>query len=113
MAAAPPKSAAGPVKLCVGECRPELRAQSSQLYSFAPSMLALTPGRGPESGGTKVTIVGENLGAGSAAIVLFGNQTCELYSLSVDRAAAPGSLAFEYIEDPTVQRVEPLWSIAR
>ncbi|KAG7246383.1 hypothetical protein CRUP_030650, partial [Coryphaenoides rupestris] len=42
-------------------------------------MLALTPARGPESGGTKVTIVGENLGAGSSVIVLFGNQTCELY----------------------------------
>lgn len=34
MAAAPKASAPGPVKLCVGECRPELRAQSSQLYSF-------------------------------------------------------------------------------
>lgn len=34
MAAAPQGSAPGPVKLCVGECRPELRAQSSQLYSF-------------------------------------------------------------------------------
>uniref|UniRef100_A0A8C4F7X1 Plexin-A2 n=1 Tax=Dicentrarchus labrax TaxID=13489 RepID=A0A8C4F7X1_DICLA len=135
MAAAPKGSAAGPVKLCVGECRPELRAQSSQLYSFVtPSMLALTPGRGPESGGTKVTIVGENLGAGSTVNVYFGNQTCELYrrtmseivcfsapsvtragpvqvSLSVDRAKVPGSLAFEYIEDPTVQRIEPLWSI--
>uniref|UniRef100_A0A8C2WGD2 Plexin A2 n=1 Tax=Cyclopterus lumpus TaxID=8103 RepID=A0A8C2WGD2_CYCLU len=135
MAAAPKRSAPGPVKLCVGECRPELRAQSSQLYSFVtPSMLALTPGRGPESGGTKVTIVGENLGAGSTANVHFGNQTCELYrrtaseivcfsapsvtragpvqvSLSVDRAEVHGSLAFEYIEDPTVQRIEPLWSI--
>lgn len=34
-------------------------------------------------------------------------------SLSVDRTKAPGSLTFEYIEDPTVQRIEPLWSIAR
>lgn len=34
MAEAPKGSAPGPVKLCVGECRPELRAQSSQLYSF-------------------------------------------------------------------------------
>ena len=34
MAAAPQGSAPGPVKLCVGECRPELRAQSSHLYSF-------------------------------------------------------------------------------
>ncbi|MEQ2271614.1 Plexin-A2, partial [Xenotaenia resolanae] len=100
-----------------------------------PTILALTPGRGPESGGTKVTIVGENLSAGSIVSVYFGNQTCELYrrsmseivcfaapslmgagpvqvSLSVDRAKAPGSLAFEYIEDPTVQSIEPLWSIA-
>uniref|UniRef100_A0A7N6BDZ6 Plexin-A2 n=1 Tax=Anabas testudineus TaxID=64144 RepID=A0A7N6BDZ6_ANATE len=130
MAAAPKASAPGPVKLCVGECRPELRAQSSQLYSF----VALTPGRGPESGGTKVTIAGENLGAGSTVNVYFGNQTCELYrrtmseivcfsapsvtgagtvqvSLTVDRAKVPGSLAFEYIEDPTIQGIEPLWSI--
>lgn len=34
-------------------------------------------------------------------------------SLRVDRANVPGSLAFEYIEDPTVQRIEPLWSITR
>lgn len=34
-------------------------------------------------------------------------------SLSVDRAKVPGSLAFEYIDDPTVQRIEPLWSITR
>lgn len=34
MAAAPKGSAPGPVKLCIGECRPELRTQSSQLYSF-------------------------------------------------------------------------------
>uniref|UniRef100_A0A8C2WBL6 Plexin A2 n=1 Tax=Cyclopterus lumpus TaxID=8103 RepID=A0A8C2WBL6_CYCLU len=96
--------------------------------------LPITVSRGPESGGTKVTIVGENLGAGSTANVHFGNQTCELYrrtaseivcfsapsvtragpvqvSLSVDRAEVHGSLAFEYIEDPTVQRIEPLWSI--
>uniref|UniRef100_A0A8C9U069 Plexin A2 n=1 Tax=Scleropages formosus TaxID=113540 RepID=A0A8C9U069_SCLFO len=98
-------------------------------------LLGLSPTRGPESGGTKVTIVGENLGAGSSVEVLFGNQTCEFYRrtateivcysapsltgvgtapirVSVDRAWAQGSLTFEYIEDPTVQRVEPDWSIA-
>uniref|UniRef100_A0AAX7TW16 Plexin-A2 n=1 Tax=Astatotilapia calliptera TaxID=8154 RepID=A0AAX7TW16_ASTCA len=98
--------------------------------TYTPAMLALTPGRGPESGGTKVTVVGENLGAGSTVNVYFGNQTCETkseivcfsapsvtgagpvqVSLSVDRAKVPGSLTFEYIEDPTVQRIEPLWSI--
>uniref|UniRef100_A0A8C8FBT0 Plexin-A2 n=1 Tax=Oncorhynchus tshawytscha TaxID=74940 RepID=A0A8C8FBT0_ONCTS len=127
--------APGPVQLCVGECRPELQTQSSQLYSFVTSnLVGLTPGRGPESGGTKVTIVGENLGAGSRLNVTFGNQTCELYrrtmseivcfsapsvtgaglvqvSLIVDLAKVPGNLSFEYIEDPTVQRIEPEWSI--
>lgn len=44
-----------------------------------PSVTGLSPSRGPESGGTKVTIMGENLGAGSSVSVLFGNQTCEFY----------------------------------
>lgn len=34
-------------------------------------------------------------------------------SVSVDRAQIRESLTFEYIEDPTVQRIEPDWSIAR
>lgn len=38
MAAAPEESTPGPVMLCVGECRPELRAQSSQLYSFVVTL---------------------------------------------------------------------------
>lgn len=38
MAAAPEGSTPGPVMLCVGECRPELRAQSSQLYSFVVTL---------------------------------------------------------------------------
>ncbi|XP_072571219.1 plexin-A2-like [Paramormyrops kingsleyae] len=136
MEATPPTTVPGPVQLCVGECRPELRARSSQLYSFVtPHVLGLAPSRGPESGATKVTITGENLSAGSNVEVLFGNQTCEFYRrtaaeivcysapsltgvgpvpirVAVDRAWAMGSLTFEYIEDPTVQRVEPEWSIA-
>ncbi|CDR00146.1 unnamed protein product [Oncorhynchus mykiss] len=101
-----------------------------------PSVQGLSPTRGPESGGSKVTIMGENLGAGSSVTVLFGNQTCEFYgrtmteivcysapsltgvgsvqiSVSVDRAQVKESLSFDYIEDPTVQRIEPEWSIAR
>lgn len=34
-------------------------------------------------------------------------------SVSVDRAQIRESLTFEYTEDPTVQRIEPDWSIAR
>uniref|UniRef100_A0A8D0CTS7 Plexin-A2 n=1 Tax=Sander lucioperca TaxID=283035 RepID=A0A8D0CTS7_SANLU len=136
MDAAPADSRPGPVQLCVAECRPELRARSSQLYSFVtPTVTGLSPSRGPESGGTKVTIMGENLGAGSSVNVQFGNQTCEYFgrtmteivcysapslsgvgqvqiSVSVDHAQIRESLTFEYIEDPTVQRIEPDWSIA-
>ncbi|XP_061115071.1 plexin-A2 [Conger conger] len=136
MDATHPESKPGPVELCIGERRPELQARSSQLYSFVmPSVLGLSPSRGPESGGTKVTIMGENLGAGSSVTVLFGNQTCEFYgrtmteivcysapsltgvgsvqiSVGVDRAQVRESLVFQYIEDPTVQRIEPEWSIA-
>ncbi|XP_064778546.1 plexin-A2-like isoform X3 [Oncorhynchus masou masou] len=135
MDAAPADSKAGPVQLCVGECIPALKTHSSQLYSFVmPSVQGLSPTRGPESGGSKVTIMGENLGAGSSVTVLFGNQTCEFYgrtvteivcysapsltgvgsvqiSVSVDRAQVKESLSFDYIEDPTVQRIEPEWSI--
>ncbi|KAK6308309.1 hypothetical protein J4Q44_G00215800 [Coregonus suidteri] len=136
MDAAPADSKPGPVQLCVGECRPALKTRSSQLYSFVmPSVQGLSPSRGPESGGTKVTIMGENLGAGSSVTILFGNQTCEFYgrsmteivcysapsltgvgsvqiSVSVDRAQVKESLSFDYIEDPTVQHIEPEWSIA-
>lgn len=34
-------------------------------------------------------------------------------SVSVDHAQIRESLTFEYIEDPTVQRIDPDWSIAR
>uniref|UniRef100_G3PAE2 Plexin-A2 n=1 Tax=Gasterosteus aculeatus aculeatus TaxID=481459 RepID=G3PAE2_GASAC len=104
------------------------------LYLALFPCISLFP-RGPESGGTKVTVMGENLGAGSSVNVQFGNQTCEFFgrtmteivcysapslsgvgqvqiSVSVDRAQVRESLTFEYIEDPTVQRIEPEWSIA-
>ncbi|XP_036386553.1 plexin-A2-like [Megalops cyprinoides] len=135
MDSAPADSGPGPVQLCVGECRTELQTRSSQLYSFmTPSVTGVSPARGPESGGTKVTILGDNVGVGSHVEVLFGNQTCEFYrrttaeivcisapsltglgpvpvSVRVDRARAKGSLVFHYIEDPTVQHIEPEWSI--
>uniref|UniRef100_A0AAR2ISC4 Plexin-A2 n=1 Tax=Pygocentrus nattereri TaxID=42514 RepID=A0AAR2ISC4_PYGNA len=135
MDSALPVSGPGPVHLCVGECRPELRTHSSQIYTFVtPRVLGLTPGRGPISGGTKVTIMGEHLDSGSSVHVRFGNETCEFYRRSaneivcfsapstyeegsvevrvnVDRAELSSKLSFEYIEDPTVLRIEPEWSI--
>lgn len=125
----------GPVRLCIGECKPEFMTKSHQQYTFVnPSVLSLSPIRGPESGGTMVTITGHYLGAGSSVAVYLGNQTCEFYgrsmneivcvsppssnglgpvpvSVSVDRARVDSSLQFEYIDDPRVQRIEPEWSI--
>ncbi|XP_039392821.1 plexin-A2 isoform X1 [Mauremys reevesii] len=136
MGQALPGISSGPVRLCIGECKPEFMATSSQQYMFVnPAVSSLSPSRGPESGGTMVTISGHYLGAGSSVSVFLGNQTCEFYgrsmneivcvsapsahglgpihvSVSVDRAQLESTLEFEYIDDPRVQRIEPEWSIA-
>ncbi|KFW72705.1 Plexin-A2 [Pygoscelis adeliae] len=137
MGQALPGISSGPVLLCIGECKPEFTANSAQQYMFVtPAVSFLNPSRGPESGGTMVTISGHYLGAGSRVSVLLGNQTCEFYgrsmneivcvsapsahglgavhvSVSVDRAQLEQTLLFEYIDDPKVQHIEPEWSIAR
>ncbi|NXU27329.1 PLXA2 protein, partial [Thalassarche chlororhynchos] len=137
MGQALPGISSGPVLLCIGECKPEFMAKSAQQYVFVtPAVNFLNPSRGPESGGTMVTISGHYLGAGSRVSVLLGNQTCEFYgrsmneivcvsapsahglgavhvSVSVDRAQLEQTLLFEYIDDPKVQHIEPEWSIAR
>ncbi|KAM6108358.1 plexin-A2 [Pterocles gutturalis] len=136
MGQALPGISSGPVLLCIGECKPEFTAKSAQQYMFVtPAVSFLNPSRGPESGGTMVTISGHYLGAGSHVSVLLGNQTCEFYgrsmneivcvsapsahglgavhvSVSVDRAQLERTLLFEYIDDPKVQHIEPEWSIA-
>ncbi|KAM6370310.1 plexin-A2 [Pluvialis apricaria] len=136
MGQALPGISSGPVLLCIGECKPEFTAKSTQQYMFVtPVVSFLHPSRGPESGGTMVTISGHYLGAGSRVSVLLGNQTCEFYgrsmneivcvsapsahglgavhvSVSVDRAQLERTLVFEYIDDPKVQHIEPEWSIA-
>lgn len=45
----------GPAQLCVGECRPELKARSSQLYSFVVT-ITLTPRCPLTSHNIKITI---------------------------------------------------------
>ncbi|XP_030821421.1 plexin-A2 [Camarhynchus parvulus] len=136
MGQALPGISSGPVLLCIGECKPEFTAKSAQHYVFVtPAVSFLSPSRGPESGGTMVTISGHHLGAGSRVSVLLGNQTCEFLqrsmdeivcvsapsahglgavqvSVSVDRAQLERTLLFEYIDDPKVQHIEPEWSIA-
>ncbi|KYO38809.1 hypothetical protein Y1Q_0023480 [Alligator mississippiensis] len=126
---------AGFVEICVAECKPEFMARSSQLYYFTSLALSgLKPKRGPVSGGTQVTITGSNLNAGSNVMVKFGSQPCLFYkrtpkhivcnttasgegfekvqvSVQVDKAKISQELQFEYVEDPTIMRIEPEWSI--
>ncbi|XP_066561226.1 plexin-A4 [Amia ocellicauda] len=126
---------AGSVEVCVGECRPEFMATSYKYYFFVvPKLLHLKPSRGPVSGGTIVNITGSNLDAGSNVSITFKDQKC-IYqrrggqwitcrslpslhgignvsvSVSVDRAGLQKDLRFEYVEDPTVTKIEPEWSI--
>ncbi|XP_010214013.1 PREDICTED: plexin-A2-like [Tinamus guttatus] len=80
MGQALPGVSSGPALLCIGECKPEFTARSAQHYVFVnPAISFLHPSRGPESGGTMVTITGHYLGAGSHVSVSLGNQTCEFH----------------------------------
>ena len=61
---------------------PRAAGESAEFVLFflqTPVVSFLNPSRGPESGGTMVTISGHYLGAGSRVSVLLGNQTCEFY----------------------------------
>uniref|UniRef100_A0A8C9LFR3 Plexin A4 n=1 Tax=Pavo cristatus TaxID=9049 RepID=A0A8C9LFR3_PAVCR len=133
MGEAKPSQHAGFVEICVAECKPEFMARSSQLYYFMTLTLSdLKPKRGPVSGGTQVTITGNNLNAGSNVIVTFGRQPCLFYrrstkhivcnttasdegfekvkvSVRVDKAKIHQELQYEYVEDPTILRIEPEW----
>ncbi|XP_043920171.1 plexin-A4 [Protopterus annectens] len=126
---------AGFVEVCVGYCGPEFIARSSQLYYFViPNLFDVKPGRGPVSGGTRVTITGTNLDAGSTVLVSFGQQPCVFVrrsakeivcnstasslgygkvpvSVKVDKSKVRKELLYEYVEDPTIAKLEPEWSI--
>uniref|UniRef100_A0A672LPC0 Plexin-A4-like n=1 Tax=Sinocyclocheilus grahami TaxID=75366 RepID=A0A672LPC0_SINGR len=128
---------AGNVQVCVGECRPEFMAKSSKYYYFVVSTSAnhcLKPNRGPVSGGTIVNITGSNLDAGSNVSIMFKDQKCTYQrrggqwitcrshasmqgygnvsvSVFVDKAHIHKDLKFEYVEDPTITKLEPEWSI--
>nr|XP_033778727.1 plexin-A3 isoform X2 [Geotrypetes seraphini] len=131
-----PNPAPGPVELCVGDCSLDYRTQSEQLYTFVtPSFNRVSPARGPVSGGTRITISGRNLDAGSSVSVLVRDRECQFVrrslreivcispasslgpsqatvTVGMDRAniSNPGVL-YTYSEDPSISRIEPEWSI--
>ncbi|EPQ20173.1 Plexin-A3 [Myotis brandtii] len=131
-----PSPPPGPVELCVGDCSADFRTQSEQLYSFVtPTFDRVRPSRGPASGGTRLTISGSSLDAGSTVTVIVRDGECQFVrrdaeaivcispvstlgpsqapiTLAIDRAniSSPGVL-YTYTQDPTVTRLEPTWSI--
>ncbi|XP_045141415.1 plexin-A3 [Echinops telfairi] len=131
-----PSPPPGPVELCVGECSADFRTLSEQLYTFVtPTFHGVSPGRGPAAGGTRLTITGSSLDAGSQVTVTVRDGECQfvrrdaksiiclsplstqgpsqaLITLAIDRASisSPGVI-YTYTQDPTVTRLEPTWSI--
>uniref|UniRef100_A0A8C1I478 Plexin A3 n=1 Tax=Cyprinus carpio carpio TaxID=630221 RepID=A0A8C1I478_CYPCA len=127
----------GPVELCIGDCSAEYRTQSSQMYSFVtPSFNRVRPEKGPVSGGTRLTISGRHLDAGSAVTVFLAQEECLFISywrtvreivcvtppsasgsgtssvkLLIDKAEVTSATHYIYSEDPTISSVEPNWSI--
>ncbi|XP_028669224.1 LOW QUALITY PROTEIN: plexin A3 [Erpetoichthys calabaricus] len=131
-----PNPPGGPVELCIGDCSAEYRTQSQQSYSFVtPTFNKVWPERGPVSGGTRLTILGKQLDAGSSVTVFVGQDECLFIRRSVrdivcfTPASSAGSgptvvklyidkaevinpeVRYFYTEDPTVLKIEPEWSI--
>ncbi|XP_062419266.1 plexin-A1-like isoform X1 [Pungitius pungitius] len=124
------------VEVCVRDCVNDYRALSPRPFTFVtPFFSRIQPSQGPISGGTRVTIEGSYLNAGSYVSVSIGPQPCHFekrYAREIvcvtpaGFTAGPASVLvdiddaelrnpevkFNYTEDPTVLRIEPDWSIA-
>ncbi|TRY88515.1 hypothetical protein DNTS_020679 [Danionella cerebrum] len=124
------------VEVCVRDCQPEYRAISPKAFTFvSPYFTRVLPSFGPVSGGTRITILGSHLNAGSAVSIKIGLNTCRFERRSgreivcvtpaglglggspvmVDINAAElrnPEVKFNYTEDPSITRIEPDWSIA-
>ncbi|XP_041859115.1 plexin-A1-like isoform X2 [Melanotaenia boesemani] len=124
------------VEVCVRDCINDYRALSPRPFTFVtPYFTRIQPSQGPISGGTRVTIEGSYLNAGSYVSVSIGPQPCHFKRRNAREIVcvtpaglAPGTssvlvdiddaelrnpeVKFNYTEDPTVLRIEPDWSIA-
>ncbi|XP_053492029.1 plexin-A1b [Ictalurus furcatus] len=123
------------VEVCVRDCQPEYRAVSPKAFTFvSPYFTRVVPSRGPFSGGTKITIHGSHLNAGSAVSVKIGLNPCrferrsarEIVCVTPAGSAIGGTpvmvdinfaelrnpeVKFNYTDDPTILKIEPNWSI--
>ncbi|XP_072571531.1 plexin-A1-like [Paramormyrops kingsleyae] len=125
-----------PVEVCVRDCQPEYRTLSHKAFTFVtPFFTRVQPSHGPLSGGTRITIEGNHLNAGSAVSVKIGLHPCRFERRRAKEIVcvtpagqSPGAapvmvdinwaelrnpeVKFNYTEDPTILRIDPDWSIA-
>uniref|UniRef100_A0A8C1R6Z9 Plexin A1 n=1 Tax=Cyprinus carpio TaxID=7962 RepID=A0A8C1R6Z9_CYPCA len=125
------------VEVCVRDCLPDYRAVSPKAFTFvSPFFTRVLPSYGPISGGTRITIQGSHLNSGSAVSIKIGLNTCRFERRSareivcvtpaglgtggtpvmVDINAAElrnPEVKFNYMDDPSILKIEPDWSIAR
>uniref|UniRef100_A0A3B4CWW1 Plexin-A1 n=1 Tax=Pygocentrus nattereri TaxID=42514 RepID=A0A3B4CWW1_PYGNA len=65
------------VEVCVRDCLADYRALSPRAFTFVtPFFTRMQPSQGPLSGGTRITIEGNHLNAGSSVAVNIGRHPC-------------------------------------
>uniref|UniRef100_A0A7N4PHP9 Plexin-A1 n=1 Tax=Sarcophilus harrisii TaxID=9305 RepID=A0A7N4PHP9_SARHA len=114
---------------------------TSVLFLQTPTFYRVTPARGPLSGGTWIGIEGNHLNAGSDVAVSIGGRPCTFswyvrerawensreircrtppgqnpggasIVININRAELSNSdVKYNYTEDPTIQKIDPEWSI--
>uniref|UniRef100_A0A8C2EA61 Plexin A1a n=1 Tax=Cyprinus carpio TaxID=7962 RepID=A0A8C2EA61_CYPCA len=124
------------VEVCVRDCLADYRALSPRAFTFVtPYFTRVQPFQGPLSGGTRITIEGNHLNAGSSVEVNIGRHSCHFKKRSskeivcvtpagVNAGSTPvmvdidsaelrnPEVKFNYTEDPTILKIDPDWSIA-
>ncbi|NXI40334.1 PLXA1 protein, partial [Galbula dea] len=123
------------VEVCIGDCTTNYRALSPKTFTFVtPTFSRVVPARGPLSGGTWITIEGSHLNAGSNVSVTIGGRPCAFswrsareircrtppghtpggspILININRAELSNpEVKYNYTEDPTIQKIDPEWSI--
>ncbi|XP_051483341.1 plexin-A1 [Apus apus] len=123
------------VEVCIRDCSPNYRAMSPKSFTFVtPTFSRVVPARGPLSGGTWIAIEGSHLNAGSNVSVTIGGRPCAFswrsareircrtppghtpggspILININRAELSNpEVKYNYTEDPTIQKIDPEWSI--
>uniref|UniRef100_A0A8B9MZV6 Plexin A1 n=1 Tax=Accipiter nisus TaxID=211598 RepID=A0A8B9MZV6_9AVES len=123
------------VEVCIRDCSPSYRATSPKSFTFVtPTFSRVVPARGPLSGGTWIAIEGSHLNAGSNVSVTIGGRPCAFswrsareircrtppghtpggspILININRAELSNpEVKYNYTEDPTIQKIDPEWSI--